>query len=61
VRVKLAALNTATGNLQSWTANANGIEGVLTLATNASFGAVAAGGAFTTINGVSRKRLAQFS
>ncbi len=60
-RVKLAALDAATGTLQGWTANANGIEGVLTMATNSSFGAVAAGGAFTTINGVSRKRLAQFS
>ena len=61
VRVKLAALDQGTGVLQSWTANGNGIEGVLTLATNPSFGAIAAGGAFTTINGVSRKRLAQFS
>ncbi len=60
-RVKLAALNVADGSLRGWTANGNGIEGVLTLATNSSFGAVAAGGAFTTINGVSRKRLAQFS
>jgi len=60
-RVKLAALDQGTGVLQSWTANGNGIEGVLTLATNTGLGAVAAGGAFTTINGVSRKRLAQFS
>ncbi len=59
-RVKLAALDPADGSLRSWTARANGVEGVLTMAVNTSFGAVAAGGAFTTINGVSRKRLAQF-
>ena len=61
VRVKLAALDPAKGALQPWTANANGIEGVLTMAVNPAFGAMAAGGAFTTVNGVSRKRLAQFS
>ena len=61
VRVKLAALDIADGELTSWTANGNGIEGVLTMATNADFGALAAGGAFTTINGKSTKRLAQFS
>lgn len=60
-RVKLAALDTATGTLQSWTADANGIEGVLTLATSDEVGAIAAGGKFTTINGAPRKRLAQFS
>jgi hypothetical protein len=31
------------------------------MTTNAGFGALAAGGAFTTINGKSTKRLAQFS
>jgi hypothetical protein len=61
VRVKLAALNAADGKLTSWTANGNGIEGVLTMATNSGFGSLAAGGAFTTINGKSAKRLAQFS
>jgi hypothetical protein len=34
---------------------------VLTMATNADFGSLAAGGAFTLINGKSVKRLAQFS
>jgi hypothetical protein len=58
-RVKLVALNASTGNLQPWTADANGVEGVLTMA--AGVGSVAAGGAFTTINGASTKRLAQFS
>jgi hypothetical protein len=60
-RVKLAALNAGNGSLQSWTANANGIEGVLTMASSASLGAIAAGGAFTTINGKSQKRFVQFS
>jgi hypothetical protein len=60
-RIKLAAFGLAGGNLLPWRANGNGIEGVLTMATNASFGALAAGGAFTTINGKSTKRLAQFS
>ncbi|UQU65178.1 PQQ-like beta-propeller repeat protein [Couchioplanes caeruleus] len=59
-RVKLAALDVADGHLRDWTANANGIEGVLTMAVNPGLGAFAAGGAFTTINGVSQKRLAQF-
>jgi Domain of unknown function (DUF5122) beta-propeller len=59
VRIKLAAFSAATGNLLPWTANANGVEGVLTMATTAS--KVAAGGAFTTINGKSQKRLVQFS
>ena len=61
VRIKLAAFAEKTGKLQSWRADGNGIEGVLTMATNASFGALAAGGAFTLINGKSTKRLAQFS
>ena len=59
--MKLAALDVADGELLAWTADGNGIEGVLTMATNSSFGAMAAGGAFTTINGLSAKRLAQFS
>jgi hypothetical protein len=61
VRVKLAGFAAASGQLLSWRADGNGIEGVLTMATNSSFGALAAGGAFTTINGKSTKRLAQFS
>ncbi len=58
-RVKLVALSTATGNLQSWTADANGVEGVLAMAAGAGF--IAVGGAFTTVNGAPTKRLAQFS
>ncbi|MCA2215779.1 hypothetical protein [Jidongwangia harbinensis] len=59
-RIKLAAFDVASGHLQSWTANANGIEGVLTMTTSSALGAVAAGGAFTTVNGRGQKRFAQF-
>ena len=61
VRVKLAALDAGTGALQPWTADANGIEGVLTLAVNPALGTIAAGGSFTTVNGATQKRFAQFS
>jgi hypothetical protein len=59
-RVKLAAFDTSDGELSPWVAHANGVEGVLTMAVQSSLGKVAAGGAFTTINGASRKRLVQF-
>ncbi|WP_236718567.1 PQQ-like beta-propeller repeat protein [Actinoplanes sp. TFC3] len=57
-RIKLAALAANDGHLKSWKANANGIEGVLTMASGA--GVFAAGGAFTIVNGSSQKRFAQF-
>jgi hypothetical protein len=60
-RVKLAALDADDGSLLDWTANANGVEGVLTMTSSSSLGAVAAGGAFTTINGQNQKRFVQFS
>ena len=60
-RIKLAALDVVDGRLRDWTANGNGIEGVLTMAVNPGLAAFAVGGAFTTINGVSQKRFAQFS
>jgi hypothetical protein len=59
-RVKLAALDAGAGDLLPWTANGNGVEGVLALAASPSLGAVAAGGSFTTVNGVTQKRFAQF-
>lgn len=59
-RVKLAALATADGHLLDWTADANGVDGVFALASNASLGAVAMGGAFTTVDGSTQKRFAQF-
>jgi hypothetical protein len=60
-RVKLAALAADDGHLLDWTADANGVEGVFALAGNAARGTVAMGGAFTTVDGQTQKRLAQFS
>jgi hypothetical protein len=60
-RVKLVGLAVGDGHLRDWTANGNGIEGVLALAVNPGLAAVAAGGAFTTIDGRTQKRFAQFS
>jgi hypothetical protein len=58
-RVKLAATDEA-GQLRSWTADGNGVVGVLALAASPGLGKLAAGGAFTTINGAPQKRFAQF-
>ena len=60
-RVKLAALAVADGHLLDWTADANGVEGVLALASSPSLGTIAMGGAFTTVDGRAQKRFAQFS
>ena len=60
-RLKLAALAVSDGHLLDWTADANGVEGVYALAGNPSLGAVAMGGAFTTVDGRTQKRFAQFS
>lgn len=60
-RVKLAALAVADGHLLDWTADANGVEGVFTLAGNPALRTVAMGGAFTTVEGRPQKRFAQFS
>jgi hypothetical protein len=59
-RVKLAAADPSDGSLEPWTANGNGVLGVLAMAASPALGKVAAGGAFTTINGTSRKRFAQW-
>lgn len=59
-RVKLAALDVADGDLQPWTAHGNGVVGVVTMAVSPALGTLAAGGAFTTINGVTQKRFVQF-
>jgi outer membrane protein assembly factor BamB len=58
-RVKLAAA-TLDGALAAWTANGNGIDGVHALAASPALSRVAAGGSFTTINGVTHPRFAQF-
>ncbi|WP_433299042.1 PQQ-binding-like beta-propeller repeat protein [Actinoplanes sp. CA-030573] len=60
-RVKLAALASSDGHLLDWTADANGVEGVFALAGNPDRGTVAMGGAFTSVDGQTQKRLAQFS
>jgi outer membrane protein assembly factor BamB len=60
-RVKLAAVSATTGFLLPWSANANGVEGVLALATDRELGKVAAGGQFTKIAGTPQQRFAQFS
>lgn len=59
-RVKLGAAETGSGALLSWTANGNGSEGVFAMAVHTGLRKVAAGGAFTTINGASRERFVQF-
>ena len=60
-RVKLAVLSVADGHLLDWTADANGVEGVLALASSPELGTVAMGGAFTVVDGRIQKRFAQFS
>ena len=59
-RVKLAAVD-AQGNLLDWAPQANGIAGVRTLLATPALGTVSAGGDFTTIGGLSRKRYASFA
>jgi hypothetical protein len=60
-RVKMAAVDAGNGKLLPWTANANGIEGVVAMAQDTGLGKIAAGGAFTAISGTSQQRFAQFS
>ena len=59
-RVKLAALAATDGRLQQWSADANGVVGVLAMAVQPSRGSLAVGGAFTIIGGRPQKRFAQF-
>ena len=59
-RVKLAAASESGGALLSWSADGNGSSGVHTMAASAPLYKVVAGGAFTTIRGAARARLAQF-
>ncbi|MGI5245866.1 hypothetical protein [Dactylosporangium sp. CA-139066] len=59
-RVKLAAVD-ASGRLLDWAPQANGIVGVRTLAASENLHQVTAGGEFTTVGGVSQKRLAVFT
>jgi hypothetical protein len=57
--VKLAVADDR-GQVQAWTANGNGVIGVLCLTANPRLGQLIAGGAFTTINDHAQKRLAVF-
>ncbi len=59
-RVKIASLAGNDGHLQGWTADANGVVGVLAMAVSPGLGSIAVGGAFTTIGGRAQKRFAQF-
>jgi hypothetical protein len=58
-RVKLAALAVSDGRLRNWTADANGVIGVLALAVHPGLKSFAVGGAFTTLAGRAQKRFAQ--
>jgi hypothetical protein len=58
-RVKLAAIDSR-GALTPWAPQANGVIGVRTLGVDRARGTIAAGGDFTMINGINRKRLAFF-
>jgi hypothetical protein len=59
-RVKMAALSDTDGHLRDWTADANGVIGVLAMAASPGRGSLAVGGAFTMIGGRAQKRFAQF-
>jgi hypothetical protein len=60
-RVKFAALAAGDGRLLNWSANGNGVVGVLAMCGSPSLGSFVAGGAFTTIDGRTQKRFVQFS
>lgn len=58
-RIKFAAVDD-TGKLLGWAPQGNGIAGVHALAANEELNEIVAGGEFTTIGGVSQKRVALF-
>jgi hypothetical protein len=59
-RVKLAAADALTGRLTPWAPQANGVIGVRVLSVNRSGGTLEAGGDFTMIGGLDRRRFATF-
>ncbi|MBW6434813.1 hypothetical protein KZ829_13805 [Actinoplanes hulinensis] len=60
IRGKLAAIDRE-GNLLEWAPQANGIVGTRQLAASAGLASVSAVGDFTQVDGVSRKRYAEFT
>lgn len=59
-RIKLAAIDER-GKLLDWAPQGNGVAGVRAMAAHRSRDQVVAGGEFTTIGGVTQKRIALFS
>ena len=59
-RIKLAAINTATGTLTNWSPQANGVIGVRTLTANPATASINAGGDFTQIDNHPHLRYAAF-
>ena len=59
-RVKLAAADALTGRLMPWAPQANGVIGVRVLSVNRKGGTLEAGGDFTMIGGLDRRRFATF-
>ncbi len=60
-RVKFLAVDATAGTLLGWDPHSSGVHGVLDYAVSPTLGKVAAGGEFSTIGGIYRKKFAQFS
>jgi hypothetical protein len=59
-RVKLAAIDVASGALLDWNPTANGVVGVTAMTVEKPLDAIEAGGQFTTIGGNQVRRFAEF-
>jgi hypothetical protein len=60
-RVKFMAVDAVSGALLAWDPHSSGVHGVLDFALSPTLGKLAAGGEFSTIGGIYRKKFAQFS